>query len=183
MIKSLPRFIGVLFLLLLFLNVKASTVWQSLGATKVENDLKIEQPVENSFVGQDKSLTYAKPKITPKTAPILNYIPNENNAFRLSMIKKDRQISQLLLANNDLKNKITALQRKVVKLSRQLQRTSKIALRKTAKSDLNKDFQAEISSLKTKIKRIRINDNVRCWKFKNLAEKSNIDAKIECKTL
>ncbi len=37
------------------------------------------------------------------TPAILSDIPNQSNDFRLSMIKKDRQISQLLLANKRLK--------------------------------------------------------------------------------
>lgn len=119
-----------------------------------------------------------------RTNSLVNQIPNEKQTFRLLMIKKDRKISQLSLTNTDLKNKLNDLQRRVVQLDRMLQKTSRAAVRKTGASSANNNvLLSEVKSLKTKLKRVRINSNVRCWKLKNIIRENNLPAQIECKTL
>lgn len=166
----LQSYIFALFLLASSL-VNASAIWKSVA-----------QKTEASIVTLEEQTKIQQTTLV-NTTPVLTKIPNEADAFRLVMIKKDRKISRLVLANEELKTKVITLNRQVSRLSHTLKNTSKIALRKSEGSQDSSALIQKISILKTKLKRIKINDNIRCWKFKDIIKKNELDIVVNCQTL
>ena len=162
-------------------TINAGAIWKSSAIISPEPSSGVTSDIKSKLTTSQKTIN--ETLVQDKQNAILSRIPNESAAFRLAMIKKDRQISRLVLANEELKGKVIALNRQVIRYSNILKKTSRIALRKSEGSQSTLALNKEVSLLKTKLKRIRINDNIRCWKLKNSAQKNKLAVDIDCQAL
>ncbi len=133
---------------------------------------KIDRNININLLNKDKEIK----SLLTKNIKLRDYA-------KLDILKRDRQISNLTIINNELKSKLIALNKKASKLSAQIRKISSSAIRKEYNSQDKDTMQKQINNLNSIMKRVRINANNRCHRFKKFIDDNNIKYQIDCKLL